>query len=91
MNESDLVKLRELTLLLDLAYIHHFGKDPRRANSAEGSIRLEFGTFYHRKNNPPVPPQGPGIETVVIYSSVFSANRICHFDTLDQAIDTVSV
>ncbi|PDQ34573.1 MAG: hypothetical protein B5766_10295 [Candidatus Lumbricidophila eiseniae] len=89
MNEADLIKLRELTLLLDLAYLHHFEGGNRNAKSAEGTIRLEFGNFWYRKENPPVPPSGPEIEAVVIYSSVFSAARVNYFDSLNHAVATV--
>src|SRR6218665_3193030 len=62
MNEADLIKLRELTLLLDLAYLHHFEGGNRNAKSAEGTIRLEFGNFWYRKENPPAPPSPPHLE-----------------------------
>ncbi|MDP9903223.1 hypothetical protein [Arthrobacter bambusae] len=89
MNENDLIKLRELTLLLDLAYLNHFAGGASNYKSAEGSIRLEFGNLWYRKANPQNPPAAPKIEAVVIYSSIFSAARVSYFDTLDDAIDTV--
>lgn len=89
MDENDLVKLRELTLLLDLAYLHKFDGEAGALKSAEASIRLEFGNFWYRQKNQPPQPAAPEIESVVIYSSVFSANRVVYFDTLDDAIATV--
>ena len=89
MNENDLTKLRELTLLLDLAYLNHFAGNPSNYKSAEGSIRLEFGNLWYRKANPQNPPAAPKIEAVVIYSSIFSAARVSYFDSLDDAINTV--
>lgn len=93
MNENDLARLRELTLLLDLAYEHHFRSDPeagKHYKSAEGTIRLEFGNLWYRKNHPQVPPAPPEIEAVVVYSSVFSAARVSYFDSLDDAVTVVS-
>jgi hypothetical protein len=86
---TDLAKLQELTLLLDLAYLHHSRGKKVKYASAEGTIRLEYGNFLYRKENPTAPPQGPEIENVVIYSSIFSAARLNHFDSLDDAIATV--
>jgi len=89
MGPTDINKLRELTLLLDLAYLHHF-KDSNRASanykSAEATVRLEFGNFWFRKKNPTDQSFGPAIEQVVVYSSVFSAARVNYFDTLDDAV-----
>jgi hypothetical protein len=86
---TDVKKLQELTLLLDLAYLHHSrGKNVKYA-SAEGTIRLEYGSFRYRKENPTAPPLGPELESVVVYSSVFSAARLNYFDSLDDAIATV--
>lgn len=45
MNSNNLAKLQELTLLLDLAYLHHFRGGEYRYKSVEGTIRLEFGNF----------------------------------------------
>lgn len=89
MNENDLVKLRELTLLLDLAYLNYFEGGATNYKSAEASIRLEFGNLWYRKANPQNPPAAPRIEAVVIYSSVFSANRVNYYDSLDDAIVAV--
>ncbi|MEV8267363.1 hypothetical protein [Microbacterium sp. NPDC076911] len=92
MSPADLVKLRELTLLLDLAYIHKFERDADAdapAKSAEGTVRLEFGNHFWRRENAPVNSPEVTIEDVVVYSSVFSANRISHFDSLDDAIAVV--
>lgn len=89
MHPDDINKLRELSLLLDLAYLHYFEGDVKKAKSAEGTIRLEFGNFWYRKNNPAIPPAAPEIESVVIYSSIFSAARVTYFDDLDEAIQTV--
>jgi hypothetical protein len=89
MNETDLTKLRELTLLLDLAYLHHFRGDSRNYKSAEASIRLEFGNFWYRKDHPPGQAAAPLIETVLVYSSVWSAARLNYFDTLDEALTTI--
>lgn len=89
MKESDLQLLRELSLVIDLAYLHWFEAtgETRNLKSAEGTIRLEYGNFWYRKNNPSTPPQAPNIESVVVYSSVFSANRVCYFDTLYDALE----
>jgi len=89
MHETDLEKLRELTLLLDLAYIHYFDGGVTQYKSAEASIRLEFGNIWYRKNHQPEPPGPPEIEHVVIYSSIFSAAPVTYFDTLDEAIEVV--
>jgi len=91
MNSSLLAKLQELTLLLDLAYLHHFRGGEYRYKSAEGTIRLEFGNFWYRKEHPSAPPAAPEIESVVIYSSVFSAGRVNYFDSLDEAIAVVQI
>lgn len=92
MEPNDIDKLRELTLLLDLAYLHHF-KDSTRTGaiykSAEATVRLEFGNFWYRKKNPTEHPFGPMIESVVVYSSVFSAARVSYFDSLDEAVSVV--
>ncbi|HEU5223048.1 MAG TPA: hypothetical protein VFU07_05130 [Candidatus Lumbricidophila sp.] len=89
MDEKDLTKLRELSLLLDLAYMHHFEGESANYKSAEATIRLEFGNFWWRKDHQSTPPNAPQIEAVVIYSSVFSAARVCHFDSLDDALVVV--
>lgn len=89
MDENDISKLRELTLLLDLAYLHHFKTKKGQYKSAEATVRLEFGNFWYRKKNPTEQPSGPPIEQVVVYSSVFSAARVSYFDTLDDAIAVV--
>jgi len=91
-NGDDLGRLRELTLLLDLAYIHHVkhvGGD-KTLKSSEGTVRLEYGNFWYRKRNPPEGiAEPPLIEQVVVYSSVFSAARVNYFDSLDEAISVV--
>jgi hypothetical protein len=89
MNKQDVAKLQELTLLLDLAYIHHFKEGEAKYKSAEATVRLEFGNFWYRKANPTSSPEAPQIESVVIYSSVFSANRVNYFDSLDEALSVV--
>lgn len=89
---DDLTMLRELTLLLDLAYQHHYASDPSAAHhykSAEGTLRLEFGSLFWRQDRVARVGSIPEIESVVIYSSVFSAARVSHFDTLDDAIGVV--
>jgi hypothetical protein len=82
MKEKDLQLLREVSLLIDLAYLHWYEAtgEARNLKSAEGTIRLEFGNFWYRKNNPATPPDAPAIENVVVYSSVFSARRIVYAD-----------
>lgn len=89
MKESDLQLLRELSLVIDLAYLHWFEAtgETRNLKSAEGTVRLEFGNLWYRKNNPSQPPNAPNIESVVVYSSVFSANRVCYFDSLYDALE----
>ena len=91
MTPEDITRLRELCLLLDLAYEHWFNAtgESRGLKSAEGTVRLEFGNVWYRQNNPNQPPAGPQIESVVVYSSVFSAARVSYFDTLDDAINVV--
>ena len=89
MNRTTLAKLQELTLLLDLAYIHHFLGQGERYRPSEGTIQLAFGNFWYRRENPTEPPQTPQIESVVIYSSVFSAARVNYFDSLEEAIEVV--
>mgnify|MGYP006337489807 CR=1 FL=1 len=90
MSPSDIILLRELSVLLDLAYLHHTGGGRSDLKSAEGAIRLEFGNLWFRAENPNEPPGGPVIESVVIYSSVFTAARVSYFDTLEDAIETVN-
>lgn len=89
MQEIDIAKLRELTLLVDLAYLYHFKSAGEGANykAAEATVRLEFGNLWYRKKHPTEPPAGPEIETVVVYSSVFSAGRVNYFDSLDEAVE----
>jgi len=91
MDEDEIANLRELTLLLDLAYLHHFKGAGGRAKyrSAEATVRLEFGNFWYRKKNPTEQPAGPEIESVVVYSSVFSAATVSYFDTLEEALGVV--
>ncbi|WP_430867435.1 hypothetical protein [Demequina aurantiaca] len=89
MEPSDIAKLRELALLLDLAYLHHFMDSTRTGagyKSAEATVRLEFGNFWYRKKNPTERTFGPAIEQVVVYSSVFSAARVSYFDSIDDAV-----
>lgn len=90
---SDLTLLHELTLTLDLAYLYycehtHDGSKRAALKSAEASIRLAFGNFWYRQVSPSEEPGPPIIEEVVIYSSIFSAGKVCHFDSLDTAIAT---
>lgn len=89
MNPNDLNKLHELTLLLDLAYLHHFEGDAAGYKSAEGSIRLDFGNLWFRRNHQAAAGDAPIIESVVLFSSVFSANRILSLDSLDDALTVV--
>lgn len=91
MDEDEIAKLRELTLLLDLAYLHHFkgAGEGAKYKSAEATLRLEFGNFWYRKKNPTEQRAGPEIENVVLYSSVFSATRVSYFDTLEEALGVV--
>jgi hypothetical protein len=91
MDEDEIARLRELTLLLDLAYLHHFKGAAERAKykSAEATVRLEFGNFWYRKKNPSAQRAGPEIENVVVYTSVFSAAPVSYFDTLEEALGVV--
>lgn len=93
MNESDLVKLRTLTLLLDTAYTAYglsLGTNERiRLGSDEGKIELTFGNLWFRQSYPAPADEQPQIETVVITSSVFSAARVNYFDCLDDALEVV--
>lgn len=89
MDQDDLRKLFDLKTLLDLAYFHHSGGKTSHFKSAEGSIELQFGNLAYRAAHPTSPPMAPEIESVVIRSSVFTANRVAYFDSLDEAIDIV--
>lgn len=91
MKEPDLQRLREASLLLDLAIMNHLEATGETQNlkSAEGTIRLEFGNFWYRKDHPATPPNAPEIESVVVYSSIFSASRVVYFDTLNDAMETI--
>ncbi|PFG20728.1 hypothetical protein [Serinibacter salmoneus] len=93
MKPADVHKLRELTLRLDLAYIHHHERTKDQGEvdykSAEASVRLEFGNLEYRKRHPAKNKQGPVIEQVVIYSSIFAAERVRYFDSLDDALETL--
>lgn len=93
MNESDLAKLRALTLLLDNAYEAYglsLGSTERiKLGSNEGLIQLDFGNLWYRQHNPADLSQVPQIENVIVTSSVFSAARVNYFDCLDDAIEVV--
>lgn len=89
MNENDLLKLQKLRLLLDNAYVYYNKAHPykRRVKVAEGSIRLEFGNHWWRRQ---FKSTSPVLENVVIFSSIFSAAKINYFDSLDEAIEVVN-
>ena len=82
--------LSELSTLLDLAYTHYCQARKPALKSADGTIRIEYGNlWWRRKNAPHIPPATPAIETIIIYSSVFSATRMNYFDTLEEAVEVV--
>ena len=82
LNDNDQAKLRELVNLLDEAYRNYFAKSDGHCKSAEGAVRVHLGDYFTRSD-------GDFRIGVSVYSYVLGPHRDHHFDSIDEALDTV--
>jgi hypothetical protein len=86
MTEDELVKLKEMSRLLDKAYDHYFSYEGH-CKSYEGSIELQYGTYWDRQEN----PADLKITGVHIRSYVFCrSGRDEFFDSVDEALAEIT-
>jgi len=87
MNQSDYENLSTLSSMLDEMYVHFHAENPsHRFETNEGQISFLFGTVWDRE----VDSKNVPVKAVTIISSAFASPSYQFFDSLDEALETVS-
>ncbi len=81
---QDLKNVKEIQRLIDEAYDHYFEHSDGYCKPSEGWVSLDFGNYWHRKQENAKP-----VAEIQIYSYVFGPQRTHDFATTGEALDTV--
>lgn len=92
-------KLSRMQRMLDAAYAHYFTYSNGICKSAEGVISVSTDTFFDRARGVEKVPANPRLggsdkplrHRVTIYSSVFGSGNRMEFDSIDAALEGITI